>query len=79
MGINHIYLDIVIRCFLIIKFLFQVSLSMIIGAILNIIKLFCLDWMITDYITLCKKQKHIDISINSHNVVETVQRGDKCE
>ena len=45
-----------------IKSLFRFSLHMVTGFVQSLIKLCGLDWTAPDYSTLCRRQKHIDIS-----------------
>lgn len=63
-GRNQTYADAAIQCCLMIKSLFRLSLRMVTGFVQSLIKLSGLDWTAPDYSTLCRRQKHIDISIN---------------
>ena len=47
-----------------IKSLFRLSLRMVTGFVLSLIKLYGLDWIAPDYTTLCRRQKHIEIAIS---------------
>ena len=60
---NQTYSDTAIQCCLMIKSLFRLSLRMVPGFVQSLIQLFGLDWAAPDYSTLCRRQKHIDISI----------------
>ncbi|MFW1736875.1 IS5 family transposase [Acinetobacter sp. ULE_I001] len=60
---NQTYSDTAIQCCLMIKSLFRLSLRMVTGFVQSLIQLFGLDWAAPDYSTLCRRQKHIDISI----------------
>ena len=62
-GRNQTYSDTAIQCCLMIKSLFRLSLRMVTGFVQSLIQLFGLDWAAPDYSTLCRRQKHIDISI----------------
>lgn len=62
-GRNQTYSDTAIQCCLMIKSLFRLSLRMVTGFVQSLIQLFGLDWAAPDYFTLCRRQKHIDISI----------------
>ena len=37
---------------------------MVTGFVQSLIKLYGLDWVASDYMTLCRRQKHIDIAIS---------------
>ena len=43
---------------------FRLSLRMVTGFVQSLIKLYGLDWIAPDYSTICRRQKHIDISIS---------------
>ena len=62
-GRNQTYSDAAIQCCLMIKSLFRLSLRIVTGFVQSLIQLFGLDWAAPDYSTLCRRQKHIDISI----------------
>jgi len=62
-GRNQTYSDTAIQFCLMIKSLFRLSLRMVTGFVQSLIQLFGLDWAAPDYSTLCRRQKHIDISI----------------
>ena len=47
-----------------IKSLFRFSLRMVTGFVQSLIKLCGLNWIATDYSTLCRRQKHICIAIS---------------
>ncbi|EPR81029.1 Mobile element protein [Acinetobacter junii CIP 107470 = MTCC 11364] len=47
-----------------IKSLFRLSLRMVTGFVQSLIKLCNLNWTAPDYSTLCRRQKHIDITIS---------------
>ena len=61
-GRNQTYSDTAIQCCLMIKSLFRLSLRMVTGFVQSLIKLCGLDWVAPDYSTICRRQKHIDIS-----------------
>lgn len=62
-GRDQTYSDTAIQCCLMIKSLFRLSLRMVKGFVQSLIKLCGLNWTAPDYSTLCRRQKHIDISI----------------
>ena len=62
-GRNQTYSDSAIQCCLMMKSLFRLSLRMVTGFVQSLIKLCGLNWTAPDYSTLCRRQKHIDISI----------------
>ena len=47
-----------------IKSLFRLFLRMVTGFVQSLIKLCGLNWIASDYTTLCRRQKHIDIAIS---------------
>jgi hypothetical protein len=61
---NQTYSDTAIECCLMIKSLFRLSLRMVTGYAQSLIKLSDLNWTSSDYSTLCRRQKHIDIAIS---------------
>ena len=63
-GRNPIYSDTAIQCCLMIKSLFRLSLRMVTDFVQSLIKLCGLDWTASDYSTICRRQKHIDIDID---------------
>ena len=63
-GRNQTYSDAAIQSYLMIKFLFRLSLRMVTGFVQSLIKLYGLDWTAPDYSTICRRQKHIDIQIS---------------
>ena len=63
-GRNQTYSDTAIQCCLMIKSLFRLSLRMVTGFVQSLIKLCNLNWTAPDYSTLCRRQKHIDITIS---------------
>lgn len=63
-GRNQTYSDTAIQCCLMVKSLFRLSLRMVIGFVQNLIKLCELDWTAPDYLTIYRRQKHIDIQIS---------------
>ncbi len=63
-GQNQTYSDTAIQCCLMIKSLFRLSLHMVTGFAQSLIKLCGLNWTASDYSTLCRRQKHIDIAIS---------------
>lgn len=62
-GRNQTYSDATIQCCLMIKSLFQLSLRMMTGFVQSLIRLFKLDWITPDYSTLCRRQRHTNITI----------------
>ncbi|MFW1939291.1 IS5 family transposase [Acinetobacter junii] len=63
-GRNQTYSDTAIQCCLMIKSLFRLYLRMVTGFAKSLIKLCGLNWTAPDYSTLCRRQKHIDITIS---------------
>ena len=63
-GGNQTYSDTAIQCCLMIKSLFRLSLRMVTGFVRSLINLCGLNWAASDYSTLCRRQKHIDIQIS---------------
>ena len=63
-GRNQTYFDSAIQCCLMMKSLFRLSLRMVTGFVQSLIKLCGLNWTAPDYSTLCRRQKHTDISIH---------------
>ena len=60
---NQTSSDAAIQCCLMIKSLFRLSLRMVTGFVQSLIKLCGLDWTAPDYSTICRRQRHIDITI----------------
>lgn len=63
-GRNQTYPNTAIQCCLMIKSLFRLSLLMVTGFVQSLIRLSGLDWLAPDYSPLCRRQKHIDITIS---------------
>ena len=63
-GRNQTYSNTAIQCCLMIKSLFRLSLRRVTGFVQSLIKLYELDWTAPDYTMLCRRQKHIDITIS---------------
>lgn len=63
-GRNQTYPDTAIQCSLMIKSLFRISLRTATGFVQSLIKLCGLDWIAPEYSIICRRQKHIDISIS---------------
>lgn len=63
-GRNQTYSDTVTQYCLMIKAIFCLSLHMVTGFVQSLIKLCGLDWIASDYTTLCRRQKHINIQIS---------------
>ena len=63
-GRNQTYFGTAIPCYLMIKFLFRLSLRMVTGFVQSLIKLCGLNWTALDHTILCRRQQHIDISIS---------------
>ena len=61
-GRNHTYSDTAIQCCLMMKVLFHLTLRMVTGFVQSLIRLCWLAWTAPDYSTICRRQKHIDIS-----------------
>lgn len=58
-GRNQTYSDTAIQCYLMIKSLFRLTLRMVTGFVLSLIKISGLDWNAPDYSTFCRRQKNI--------------------
>lgn len=63
-GRNQTDSDTSIQSCLMIKSLFRLSLRMVTGFVQSLIKLCGLGWTASDYSTICRRQKHIDIQIS---------------